>query len=103
MIRGLLAWLFGPSLDTLLGRARQHGTVILQDVGASREHGSVTWSCSIRPHTREQRGLNSWTGSGPTPSSAVEDAFFELRNNPRLIQDPEANPRPMLGGKEYDG
>lgn len=101
-LRRLWHWLRAPSLDKLLVRCLRYGTVVLQDMGGSKQYGEITWQCTVRPHSRASRGpMNSWTGSGGSPTDAVLDALAEIDANPSFVNI-EGNYAPKLGGREFD-
>lgn len=98
-LRTLLAWLFGPSLETLLGVARSHGSVLLQD------EAGAGWYCTIQPSTDRLRGrerrINVWSGRQPSARAAVLEAIDEAVANPVATFD-ETPHAPKLGGAEFD-
>lgn len=91
-LRRFFAWLFGPSLDKLLGHAESAGVVTLSVVEG---HG---WQCAVRVRGARR---TVWVGEGFSPREAVLDVLNDIAEHDGVLVQ-GAPCAPKLGGKEFD-
>ena len=98
-LRGLLSWLFRPSLALLERQASEYGTLSLQQV----HNGELEWWCELRSDARhDEKGRKyAWKGHGLTIRDAIADSILEAQKNP-IGAKPILPMEPKLGTREFD-